>query len=66
MPLDDDNEERKPPKGQYVIGADLEEHSVEALNGFVADLRREIERIEAAISKKGSGRETAESFFKKK
>ncbi|AMM85233.1 DUF1192 domain-containing protein [Martelella sp. AD-3] len=66
MPPDDDNDERKPPKGQYIIGADLEEHSVEALNGFVADLRREIERIEAAISKKGSGRETAESLFRKK
>nr|WP_272212058.1 DUF1192 domain-containing protein [Marinicella sp. W31]MDC2877955.1 DUF1192 domain-containing protein [Marinicella sp. W31] len=66
MPLDDENDAKKPPKGQYVIGADLEEHSVEALHGFIADLRREIERLETAIGKKGSGREAAENFFKKK
>ncbi|MET3601487.1 DUF1192 domain-containing protein [Martelella mangrovi] len=66
MPLDDDNDDKKPARNQYIIGADLEEHSVEALNGFVEELRREIERLEAAIGRKGSEREKAESFFKKK
>lgn len=61
----EDDDERKPPKGQYIIGSELEEHSVEALNGLAEDLRREIERIERAISKKGAGRKAAESFFKK-
>ncbi|AJY46357.1 DUF1192 domain-containing protein [Martelella endophytica] len=64
MPRDEE-EDRKPPKGQYIIGADLEEHSVEALNSFVGDLRREIERVEEAIARKGKGRSAAESFFRK-
>ena len=64
MPPEDDNE-IKPPKAQYIIGSELEEHSVEALKGFAEDLRREIERIERAILKKGDGRKAAENLFKK-
>ncbi|WP_353050344.1 DUF1192 family protein [Marinobacter sp. C7] len=38
---------------------------MEALNSFVGDLRREIERVEEAIARKGKGRSAAESFFRK-
>lgn len=61
----EDEETRKPPRGQYSLGADLEEQSVEALNALIDDLKAEIRRIEAAIAKKGSGRAAAESLFKK-
>ncbi|TCT42844.1 DUF1192 domain-containing protein [Martelella mediterranea] len=61
----EDDEQKKPPKNQYIIGADLEEHSVEALEELVNDLRTEIERIEKAITKKGAGLKAAESLFKK-
>ena len=54
-----------PKKRSYLIGSDLDPHSVEALKGFVEELRGEIERIEVAIRRKGSDREAAESFFKK-
>lgn len=61
-----DEEERGPEsKGRFVIGCDLETHSVEALQGFVEELRCEIERIEAAIRRKGSDRQAAERFFRK-
>ncbi|MGV0875737.1 DUF1192 domain-containing protein [Martelella sp. FLE1502] len=58
-------DEPAPKKSDYVIGSDLEQHSIEALKDFAAALRAEIERIEAAIARKGSDRQTAESFFKK-
>lgn len=58
-------DEAAPKKSGYVIGSDLEQHSVEALQGFAEALRAEIERIEAAIERKGSDRKTAESFFRK-
>ncbi|WP_292056041.1 MULTISPECIES: DUF1192 domain-containing protein [unclassified Martelella] len=48
-------DESAPKKSDYVIGSDLEQHSVEALKGFADALRAEIERIEAAIARKGSG-----------
>lgn len=61
-----DEDDRAPKKKErYTLGAELEDHSVEALNGFVAELRAEIERIEAAIRRKGAGREAAEGFFRK-
>ncbi|WP_176085256.1 DUF1192 domain-containing protein [Martelella sp. HB161492] len=62
---DDEDADRKPPKGQYVIGADLEVHSVEALETLVNDLKGEIERIEQAIVKKSAGKKAAESLFRK-
>tara|TARA_B100000378_G_scaffold262449_1_gene244539 strand:- start:464 stop:652 length:189 start_codon:yes stop_codon:yes gene_type:complete len=58
-------DEPAPKKSDYVIGSDLEQHSVEALKGFAETLRAEIERIEAAIARKGSDRKVAENFFKK-
>jgi len=58
-------DESAPKKSDYVIGSDLEQHSVEALKGFAEELRSEIERIEAAIRRKGSDRKAAESFFRK-
>ncbi|WP_180897609.1 DUF1192 domain-containing protein [Martelella soudanensis] len=58
-------DDRAPKKSNYAIGSDLEPHSVEALKGFAEELRGEIERIEAAIRRKGSDRKAAESFFRK-
>ncbi|TPW30094.1 DUF1192 domain-containing protein [Martelella alba] len=62
---EDEDAEKKPPKGQYIIGADLEVHSVEALEALVNELKGEIERIEKAIVKKSAGRQAAESLFRK-
>lgn len=61
----EDNEDKKPPKNQYIIGTDLEEHSVEALENLVNELRSEIDRVEMAISRKSAGRKAAESLFKR-
>lgn len=45
---------------------DLEAMSVEALEDYIASLKAEIERAQAAINGKGSALDIAESFFKKR
>ncbi|WP_174801779.1 DUF1192 domain-containing protein [Martelella limonii] len=60
---DDGRAARK--KESYIIGTDLEPHSIEALKGFIGELEAEIERIQTAIRQKGSDRQAAESFFRK-
>jgi uncharacterized small protein (DUF1192 family) len=45
---------------------DMETMSVEALEDYIASLKAEIARAEAAIKGKGSALDIAESFFKKR
>ena len=61
----DEEDRASNSKGSFVIGSELETHSVEVLKGFIEELRCEIERIETAIRRKGNDRQTAESFFRK-
>ncbi|MFC1673491.1 DUF1192 domain-containing protein [Pseudomonadota bacterium] len=43
---------------------DLDEMSIDALDEYIADLKGEIVRAEAAISAKQSARSGADAFFK--
>jgi uncharacterized small protein (DUF1192 family) len=62
MPIEDDDRPRK--KISHEIGQDLSLLSLEELNERVALLKSEIERLEAAASKKRASKDAANSFFK--
>jgi uncharacterized small protein (DUF1192 family) len=61
MPLDTDDL-APPPKP---VRLDLENMSVEALTGRIADLEVEIATIRALIEKKQKSRSAADAFFKR-
>ncbi len=44
----------------------LDDLSVKALEEYILELKAEIARAETEIKKRGSARDTAEAFFKKK
>lgn len=52
------------PKHEHVLGENLEAISLDELQLRVTLLAREIERIEAEISRKKLSRSAADSFFK--
>jgi uncharacterized small protein (DUF1192 family) len=52
------------PKHEHLIGENLEAISVDELTLRMKLLSREIERIEAEISKKQISRSAADAFFK--
>lgn len=58
--IDDD----LPKKAAYEIGSDLSMLSVDELTERVEQLKAEISRIEAEITRKASGRAAAESLFR--
>jgi len=58
------DEERPRPKTGFVPAA-LAEWSEETLREYVAALRMEIGRAEAAIAARGAQRAAADSFFRK-
>ena len=62
MPIEDDDRPRK--KISHEIGQDLSLLSVEELSERIALLRSEIERLEAASTKKRASKDAANSFFK--
>ena len=62
MASEDDDRPRK--KISHEIGQDLSLLSVEELDGRIALLRSEIERLEAASAKKRASKDAANSFFK--
>ena len=62
MPAEDDDRPRK--KISHEIGQDLSLLSLEELNERVALLRGEIERLDAAATKKRASKDAANSFFK--
>jgi len=62
MPTEDDDRPRK--KISHEIGQDLSLLSLEELNERIALLRSEIERLEAAATKKRASKDAANSFFK--
>lgn len=62
MPIEDDDRPRK--KISHEIGQDLSLLSLEELNERVALLKGEIERLEAAATKKRASKDAANSFFK--
>jgi uncharacterized small protein (DUF1192 family) len=59
-----DDEEIRPKKHVTVESPPLDPLSVEDLQGYIADLRAEIGRAEAAIDKKKGARGHADQFFK--
>ena len=62
MPTEDDDRPRR--KISHEIGQDLSLLSVEELNERIALLKSEIERLEAAATKKRASKDAANSFFK--
>jgi len=62
MPIEDDDRPRK--KISHEIGQDLSLLSLEELTERIALLKGEIERLEAAATKKRASKDAANSFFK--
>jgi uncharacterized small protein (DUF1192 family) len=62
MAIDEDDRPRK--KVTHEIGQDLSLLSVEELTERVALMSSEIERLQAAMSKKRASKDAADSFFK--
>ena len=62
MPIEDDDRPRK--KVTHEIGQDLSLLSVEELGERVALLTSEVERLQAAATKKRASKDAANSFFK--
>jgi len=62
MPIEDDDRPRK--KISHEFGQDLSLLSLEELTERIALLRSEIERLEAAATKKRASKDAANSFFK--
>jgi uncharacterized small protein (DUF1192 family) len=62
MAIDDDDKPRK--KVTHEIGQDLALLSVEELTERIEVLRSEIERLQAAMTKKRASRDAADRFFK--
>jgi len=62
MAADDDDKPRK--KITHEIGQDLSLLSVEELSERIGLLTSEIERLQAAATKKRASREAANNFFK--
>ena len=60
--IEDDDRPRK--KISHEIGQDLSLLSVEELNDRITLLTTEIERLQAAATKKRASKESANSFFK--
>ena len=59
-----EDEEIRPKKHVLVEKPPLDPLSVDDLHGYIADLRAEIARAEAAIAKKQGAKGHADSFFK--
>jgi uncharacterized small protein (DUF1192 family) len=62
MPIEDDDRPRK--KITHEMGQDLSLLSVEELNERIALLTSEVERLQAAVTKKRASKDAANSFFK--
>jgi uncharacterized small protein (DUF1192 family) len=62
MAIEDDDKPRK--KVTHEIGQDLSLLSVEELTERIALLSAEIERLQAAATKKRASKEAANNFFK--
>jgi uncharacterized small protein (DUF1192 family) len=62
MAIEDDDKPRR--KVSHEIGQDLSLLSVEELNERISLLTSEIERLQAAATKKRASKETANNFFK--
>jgi uncharacterized small protein (DUF1192 family) len=62
MAAEDDDKPRK--KISHEIGQDLSLLSVEELTERIALLNSEIERLQAAMSKKRASKDAANAFFK--
>jgi uncharacterized small protein (DUF1192 family) len=58
-------EEERPRPASGFTPAALAEWSEEALRDYIATLRAEIARAEAAIAARGAQRAAAEAFFRK-
>lgn len=62
--MDSDDLEPHKQKATSLASKDLDELSIEALNEYIADLKAEIARTEAAVAAKEAARAGADAFFK--
>ena len=59
------DEEPRPKPAQRFTPAALQDWAETELRAYIADLRAEIARAEAAIAARGSQRAAADAFFKR-
>ena len=59
-----DDELPKKPK-EFVLGSDLERHSVGELEDLRGELERELARVRAALARRQDVRAAAEALFKR-
>ena len=60
-----EEDNRKPPSGEIVLGCDLATFSLEDIDERIALLHAEIERLKQERTSKASSLNAAEAFFKK-
>lgn len=65
MPMARDEDEELPRKRVRLEKLVLDTLGIEELRDYIAELRAEIERVEADIARKGSHRDAAEAFFRR-
>ena len=58
----DDDLPKRPPA--FVLGSDLDRHSIHDLEALKDELERELERVRRAIAARGDVRSAAEALFK--
>ncbi len=58
-------DDEEPPKPRRVASLPLDPLGVGELNDYIAELKAEISRAEAAIARKQDHRGVADSFFRK-
>ncbi len=58
--------DEEPPKrpASFILGSDLERHSVAELEALAAELGRELERVRQALAARQAVRAKAEALFK--
>lgn len=61
----DTDETAKPKPVKPVLGGDLGDQSIDALNAYIADLEAEIARVRADIEAKQTAKAQADAVFKK-
>ncbi len=61
--MDEELPRRKPDA--FVLGGELDRHSLDELEALAAGLRAELERVDRAIAAKRDVRAAADAFFKR-
>ncbi len=58
------DEENSPKKIAFILGSDVENQSIQAIQEIIGNLRLEISRLESIITKKQQIKSQAEALFR--